>query len=84
MPLYDFYCSRCGVTEEIISSITEKVTHTCGTEMVRKFSLPGIITKSSGKTMAADMLNSKQAQHMHPWTKAEAAKGLESSPRTVF
>jgi len=51
MPIYEYKCSKCGETFEVIQTFSEGplgVHPGCGGNVARVFSPPGIIFKGSG------------------------------------
>ncbi len=88
MPLYTYHCVKCGEQEDVIMRLNDRDKprlHSCGCPMARIISIPQpAIIKKTGRGMALDSLNSKETNHMKPEMKAEAAKGLERLPKTIF
>jgi putative FmdB family regulatory protein len=51
MPAYDYRCPFCGDTKVIklpISEADQEQECSCGTVMVKKFSVPAVVFKGSG------------------------------------
>lgn len=84
MPLYEFYCPRCDVTEDIVTSYNNTATHSCGTEMKRKFSIPLVVMKQTASQMALNTLNSNESAHMKPEQKQAAFQGTFKKDKVLF
>lgn len=78
MPIYDFYCSKCKETIELIAPMndTEKV-HSCGSKLTRLISVPRIKFIPNVKDKMHDYLASDESRYLTPEMKQIMLKDVE-------
>lgn len=88
MPLYNYKCPKCLVSEESYCKVEERNIpkfHLCGCAMDRIISLPQMpIIRQSGNEMALNSLNSKDTDYIKPEHKMKALQGTEKPQRVFF
>jgi putative FmdB family regulatory protein len=87
MPIYEYHC-ECGKEREVklfFKDANQPQICECGKTMRRKMSAPNFAIKPTGNQMALDTLNSGVVGGKRKaWAEQNAAKGLESPPKTVW
>ena len=63
MPVYDFYCEKCGVVREVFANMDDPAPDCCGGVMTRRFTVDSLRIKTGypGFVDRIDEIHKRQA-----------------------